>query len=329
MAGLIRCVIAPRPWRPSKLRLVVEAQRTPGGQHVVVHGQAHRAARFAPFEAGAAISRSRCLRLGLLAHGARARHHHRAHAWRHLAAAAPRRPPARRSSMRPLVHEPMNTCSTRRALDRRAGWPARCSRSARSVLRASGRRRARVGMRPLTAHRLVGAGAPGDDAAPRRLASKRCSTSKRGVRVASQRRPVRQRALAHAASPAMSGAVREHVVDGRLVGRDQRAARAGFDRHVAQREARLDRSARRSPRRSIRRHSRARPGRRSAPMTISTRSLAVVPTGSVPSMRMRMSLGHPVDQGLRRQHVLDLGGADAEAQRARARRRSWCGCRRR
>ena len=29
MAGLIKCVIAPRPWRPSKLRFVVEAQRSP------------------------------------------------------------------------------------------------------------------------------------------------------------------------------------------------------------------------------------------------------------------------------------------------------------
>ena len=30
MAGDIRCVRAPRPWRPRKLRLVVEAQRLPG-----------------------------------------------------------------------------------------------------------------------------------------------------------------------------------------------------------------------------------------------------------------------------------------------------------
>src|SRR6266851_8432907 len=30
MAGLTRCVRPPRPWRPSKLRLLVEAQRSPG-----------------------------------------------------------------------------------------------------------------------------------------------------------------------------------------------------------------------------------------------------------------------------------------------------------
>src|SRR6202012_141019 len=30
IAGLIKCVRPPRPWRPSKLRLEVEAQRSPG-----------------------------------------------------------------------------------------------------------------------------------------------------------------------------------------------------------------------------------------------------------------------------------------------------------
>src|SRR5579884_1653764 len=30
IAGLTRCVRPPRPWRPSKLRLLVEAQRSPG-----------------------------------------------------------------------------------------------------------------------------------------------------------------------------------------------------------------------------------------------------------------------------------------------------------
>src|SRR3954466_16003423 len=31
MAGLMRCVRAPLPWRPSKLRFDVEAQRSPAG----------------------------------------------------------------------------------------------------------------------------------------------------------------------------------------------------------------------------------------------------------------------------------------------------------
>ena len=32
IAGLTRCVRPPRPWRPSKLRLLVEAQRSPGSR---------------------------------------------------------------------------------------------------------------------------------------------------------------------------------------------------------------------------------------------------------------------------------------------------------
>ena len=44
-AGDTRWVRPPRPWRPSKLRLLVDAARSPGGELVGVHGQAHRAAR--------------------------------------------------------------------------------------------------------------------------------------------------------------------------------------------------------------------------------------------------------------------------------------------
>ena len=52
ISGLTRWVRPPRPWRPSKLRLLVEAQRSPGLQDIGIHAQAHGAARLAPLEAG-------------------------------------------------------------------------------------------------------------------------------------------------------------------------------------------------------------------------------------------------------------------------------------
>jgi hypothetical protein len=84
MAGETRCVRPLKPWRPSKLRFEVEAQRSPGLQLVGVHGQAHRAARLAPFEAGGDEDLVEALGLGLRLHEARARHDHGVDARRHL-----------------------------------------------------------------------------------------------------------------------------------------------------------------------------------------------------------------------------------------------------
>ena len=52
IAGETRCVRPLKPWRPSKLRFEVEAQRSPRLQLVGVHAEAHRAAGLAPVEAG-------------------------------------------------------------------------------------------------------------------------------------------------------------------------------------------------------------------------------------------------------------------------------------
>ena len=52
MVGLIRWVRAPRPWRPTKLRLEVEAQRSPGRDDLAIGAEAHRATGLAPVEAG-------------------------------------------------------------------------------------------------------------------------------------------------------------------------------------------------------------------------------------------------------------------------------------
>ncbi len=50
--GLTRWVRLPLPWRPSKLRFEVLAERSPLGSNVVVHADAHAAAGIAPLEAG-------------------------------------------------------------------------------------------------------------------------------------------------------------------------------------------------------------------------------------------------------------------------------------
>ena len=112
ICGETRCVRPPRPWRPSKLRFEVEAQRSPGCEDVGVHAQAHRAAGLAPVEAGAAEDLVEALGLGLGLHLLRARHDHRV-----ARSAATLRPSttsaaARRSSIREFVHEPMNTRSS-------------------------------------------------------------------------------------------------------------------------------------------------------------------------------------------------------------------------
>ena len=82
MAGETRCVRPPLPWRPSKLRLLVLAQRSPGVELVGVHRQAHAAAGFAPFEAGFFEDAVEAFLLGLLLHLAAAGNDHRVDACR-------------------------------------------------------------------------------------------------------------------------------------------------------------------------------------------------------------------------------------------------------
>ena len=111
ISGLIRWVRPPPPWRPSKLRLEVEAQRSPGCQDVGVHAQAHRAARA---RATRSPQRGRARpnpqpRLAALTWADPGTTMART-------ASATRRPSttsaaARRSSIRELVQEPMNTRS--------------------------------------------------------------------------------------------------------------------------------------------------------------------------------------------------------------------------
>src|SRR6478672_4053079 len=112
IAGLTRCVRPPVPWRPSKLRLDVEAQCSPApslsgfiARHIEQPGSRHskpasRKMRSSPSASACALTRpepgttSACFTL--------------AATLRPLATSAA----ARRSSIRELVHEPMNTRSS-------------------------------------------------------------------------------------------------------------------------------------------------------------------------------------------------------------------------
>src|SRR6478672_10620453 len=65
MAGLTRCVRPPAPWRPSKLRLLVDAQRSPGSRrsafmarHIEQPGSRH--SKPAPLKTLSRPSRSAC-----------------------------------------------------------------------------------------------------------------------------------------------------------------------------------------------------------------------------------------------------------------------------
>ena len=126
IAGLIRWVRPPAPCRPSKLRLVLEAQRSPG-QVVVVHRDAHRAARLAPFEAGVEEDAVEAFGFGLVAHRGRARDDHGAHAGRDPAAAQHARGVAQ------VVDAPVGAGADEGVADRipSSGWPgaAPCTRA--------------------------------------------------------------------------------------------------------------------------------------------------------------------------------------------------------
>ena len=100
----------PWPWRPSKLRFEVEAQRSPGAslsafiaRHIEQPGSRHS-------KPASMKILSQAFGLGLLLHQAGARHDHGVDVGGDLAASATSAA-ARRSSMRPLVQEPMKTRS--------------------------------------------------------------------------------------------------------------------------------------------------------------------------------------------------------------------------
>ena len=175
-AGETRCVRPPLPWRPSKLRFDVDAQRSPGRELVGVHRQAHRAPGLAPLEAGGGEHLVEALGLGLGLHLHRARHHQRAHAVAAPCGRAATSAAARRSSMREFVHEPMNTVSTAISRIGVPGLEAHVAqRALGGVARVGVGERVGVGHDVVDGDRLRGVGAPRDRRPQRRR--RRCTTS--------------------------------------------------------------------------------------------------------------------------------------------------------
>ena len=131
MAGLRRWVRAPRPWRPSKLRLEVEAQRLPEPtrsgfmpRHIEQPDSRHWNPASTKIRSSPSASAWRLMRVepGETIASTRAA------TLRPFTTAAA----ARRSSMRPLVQEPMKTLSTSTSVIRVPGASPMYS-SARAV----------------------------------------------------------------------------------------------------------------------------------------------------------------------------------------------------
>ena len=110
--GETRWVRPPRPCRPSKLRLDVDAERSPGRERVRVHAQAHRAAGGPPLGAGGGEDLVQALQLGLLRDLRPSRAPRASGRRRRPCGRAARRPRRAGPRCRPLVQEPRKTVST-------------------------------------------------------------------------------------------------------------------------------------------------------------------------------------------------------------------------
>ncbi len=214
--------------------------------------------------------------------------------------------------MRPLVQEPMKTCwigvpaSVRPAAG--ACTPARARPSAAGPRRAGlpGRESGQTPAAPGPA------GAPGDVGLDLACVEHEIQVE-HGVRITLERCPVAERGVALRTFDIHGAA--QHIVGGQGIRRDQRAARRGFHGHVAQREAGFD--AQLADRRSAVLHD------------IAARTLCadcaddpedqVLGGGAGGKLAVHADAhgaGHAVDQRLGGQHMLNLGRADAEAERA-------------
>ena len=204
---------------------------------LAVHGEAHRAAGLAPLEAGVDEDAVEALGLRLALHRLGARHHPgrtRSATWRPRATAAA----ARRSAMRLLVHEPMNTQSTLVPAIGSAGLEAHVvERRLHAAAPAPSGTVAGSGMRRSTARTcsglvpqvICGAMPPTSIATSR---SNTASASLGSVRQCGDG-AVPQRALGRE-GPALE------IGEGRVVGGDHAPCGAQLDREVADGEAALD-----------------------------------------------------------------------------------------
>ena len=310
--GETRCVRPPLPCRPSKLRLEVDAERSPGAswsgfmpRHIEQPACRHSAPASVktlsrPSSTACSATRTEPGTTSIRTPSATLRPSR-------IAAAA------RRSSMRPLVQEPTKTVST---LMSRSGCPARQPHVLQGLFGGVALRsvlvRSRVGDVRRQRRALAGVGAPGDERRQRGGVDDDLGVED-GVVVGAQRLPVRDRGVPVLALGGVGAAL--EVVEGGLVGGDHARAGAGLDRHVADGHPGL--------------HRELLDGGAAVLQDVALAAAGADPgddrqdqvlggdaVGQFALDRDRHGLGAGQRQRLGGQHVLDLAGADAERQRA-------------
>ena len=203
-------------------------------QLVVVHGQAHRAARLAPVEAGLAEDPIQPLLLGLVLHQTRPRHHHGADVGRHLA------PLGDLGGGAQVLDAPVGARADEHAIDldpveRRAGLERHVFERALHGAAAIGIGLVRrIGNAAGDRHHILGAGAPGDVGGDLRR-RQRDLLVVTGAGIRDQLPP---RRLGQLPGPRLGGkSASLQVLEGGLVRRHQPGPGAGLYRHVANRHA--------------------------------------------------------------------------------------------
>ena len=279
---------------------------------VGVHRQAHRAALQAPFEAGLDEDLVQTFLLGLGLHQAGARHDHRRDVRRDLAALGDLGGGAE------ILYAAVGARADEHAIDRH-------------VDQARARGQAHIGQRPgpgLAAVLVRRIGRVGNDVGDRQrvLRARSPRHHRRNVRGVEVELNVEVRALVGRQAPPLAerevprpalrreGAALQ-VLEGRLVRRDQAGAGARLDRHVADRHAAFHRELADGAA-GILDHVAGAAGRAELADDGEDDVLGGDAERQAAFDRHAHVLGRLLDQRLRGEHVLDLGGADAEGQRA-------------
>ena len=201
IAGLIRCVRAPGPLAADEVAVRGRGAALAGRHRVAVGAEAHRAAGVAPLEAGLAGTRGPAPRpRPAPSPGPSPGTTQASTLGGDLAGRATTAAALRRSSMRPLVHEPMKTRSTAHVGQRRAGRRGPCRRARAASPRAARRPAAAAGSgtRPVIGSASSGL-LPQVTIGAIASASSATSRSNAASGVGWQRAPARQRAASQAA----------------------------------------------------------------------------------------------------------------------------------
>ncbi len=311
--GETRWVRPPGPWRPSKLRLEVDALRSCGAslsgfmpRHIEQPASRHSAPASVKTWSRPSAMAARRTRTDP---GTTSMRTPSATCRPRITSAA-----ARRSSMRPLVQEPRKTVSTATS---RIGVPAVRPMYSRALAAAAwsegSAKSAGSGTVAEQGNALAGVGPPGDERAELAGVDDDLGVERRVV-VGDQRAPVGDGGVPVLRPRAPSVAALD-VGEGRLVGGDHPGAGAGLDRHVADRHPRL--------------HAQAPDGLAAVLQHVALAAAGADPGdhgqdqvlgGDALGQRALHGDRHRLEglerQRLGGQHVLDLGGADAEGQRA-------------